>query len=141
MATKVRRMSKRQFRIGELAKALKVQKYVIRFWEKEFGLSSTRSEGGQRFYTADDLATFAQIKRLLYEEGFTIAGARQKLNSRAAVKNIEPARSVPDATIHTSAPDESKLKEIQEEAELWKKRFFELKDQLIEIKKQVLASR
>jgi DNA-binding transcriptional MerR regulator len=136
-------MGKRQFRIGELASALKVQKYVIRFWEKEFGLSSTRSEGGQRFYTADDLATFAQIKRLLYEEGFTIAGARQKLQSRAALKNIEPARSAPEHTIQaaTSPVDDTKLKEIQEEAELWKKRFFELKDQLIEIKKQVLSSR
>ena len=67
-------MSKRQFRIGELASALDVEKYVIRFWEKEFGLQATRSTGGQRFYTIDDLAMFSRIKKLLYTEGFTIAG-------------------------------------------------------------------
>ena len=73
-------MSKKKFRIGELAKELKVKKFVIRFWEKEFALKSERSEGGQRFYTQDDFKTFNTIKVLLYSQGYTIAGAKTKLN-------------------------------------------------------------
>ena len=72
-------MSKRQFRIGELARALNVENYVVRFWEKEFALEGTRSVGGQRFYTNDDLKLFQRIKDLLYGQGFTIAGARKQL--------------------------------------------------------------
>jgi DNA-binding transcriptional MerR regulator len=73
------RMQKRQFRIGELANKLAVEKFVIRFWEKEFNLSTTRSTGGQRFYNEDDLARFTYIKTLLYEKGFTISGAKKEL--------------------------------------------------------------
>ena len=54
-AAKKIHMSKKQFRIGDLAEELKVKKFVIRFWEKEFGIESDRSEGGQRFYTSEDL--------------------------------------------------------------------------------------
>lgn len=75
-------MGKRQFRIGELAAALGVERYVVRFWEKEFNLAAFRSEGGQRFYTNDDLITFTYIKDLLYNEGYTLAGARLQLQQR-----------------------------------------------------------
>jgi DNA-binding transcriptional MerR regulator len=77
------RMQKRQFRIGELAKHLNVKKFVIRFWEKEFELYSLRSHGGQRFYDEKDIHHFSTIKKLLYEEGFTIAGARKYLQDTA----------------------------------------------------------
>jgi DNA-binding transcriptional MerR regulator len=73
------RMGKKEFRIGDLAKELKVKKFVIRFWEKEFGFKSHRSEGGQRFYTQDDFLIFSQIKNLLYSKGFTIAGAKKQI--------------------------------------------------------------
>lgn len=76
------RMQKKQFRIGELAKHLAVEKFVIRFWEKEFDLAATRSIGGQRFYTEEDLDQFMHIKTLLYEQGFTIAGAKKKLSKQ-----------------------------------------------------------
>ncbi|MGE0010032.1 MAG: MerR family transcriptional regulator [Candidatus Babeliales bacterium] len=72
-------MEERHFRIGQLAKELSVERFVIRFWEKEFGLSSHRSSGGQRFYIQKDLDTFKLIKQLLYERGFTIAGAKKFL--------------------------------------------------------------
>jgi len=78
-------MSKKQFRIGDLAEELKVKKFVIRFWEKEFGIESDRSEGGQRFYTSDDLKTFLMIKDLLYNKGFTIAGAKKQLETSRGV--------------------------------------------------------
>ncbi|MBX9831405.1 MerR family transcriptional regulator [Candidatus Babeliales bacterium] len=86
-------MKKRQFRIGDLARELSVKKYVIRFWEKEFELKSDRSDGGQRFYTEEDLDLFLQIKNLLYLEGFTIAGAKKQLMSD--VKVATPASAAP----------------------------------------------
>lgn len=73
------KMQKRQFRIGELAKQLKVERFVIRFWEKEFAVKTKRSHGGQRFYTQEDVDRFKAIKELLYQRGFTIAGAKQQL--------------------------------------------------------------
>lgn len=74
-------MSKKKFRIGDLAKELQVKKFVIRFWEKEFGLKSDRSQGGQRYYTHDDFNAFKAIKFLLYKQGFTIAGAKVQLEN------------------------------------------------------------
>ncbi|UNE35348.1 MerR family transcriptional regulator [Vermiphilus pyriformis] len=73
------KMQHRQFRIGELAKQLSVEKFVIRFWEKEFDLEAIRSRGGQRYYTQKELEHFALIKNLLYNQGFTIAGAKRYL--------------------------------------------------------------
>lgn len=73
------KMQKKQFRIGELAKSLGVKRFVIRFWEKEFNFNAHRSEGGQRFYEERDLERFLFIKTLLYEKGFTIAGAKKQL--------------------------------------------------------------
>ena len=75
----MKQMSKKKFRIGELAKVLQVKKFVIRFWEKEFELKSDRSQGGQRYYTQDDFKAFNTIKFLLYKQGFTIAGAKIQL--------------------------------------------------------------
>lgn len=70
-----------QFRIGTLAHQLGVKKFVIRFWEKEFGITSHRSNGGQRFYKLADFEQFKLIKELLYEKGFTIAGAKKILEN------------------------------------------------------------
>lgn len=73
------KIERRKFRIGELAKQLEVERFVIRFWEREFKVKSTRSAGMQRFYDEHDLKIFFTIKKLLYEEGFTIAGAKKQL--------------------------------------------------------------
>jgi len=74
------KMEKRKMRIGDLADQLGVERFVIRFWEKEFGIRARRSSGGQRFYTQKDAHRFAQIKELLYNKKFTIAGAKKFLN-------------------------------------------------------------
>ena len=79
------RMRKKQFRIGHLAAILGVDDFVIRFWEKEFKLSTHRSQGGQRFYTTDDLERFKSIQELLHKKGFTIAGAKQMLTTHTPV--------------------------------------------------------
>ncbi len=88
-------MKRRQFRIGDLARELSVKKYVIRFWEKEFELKSDRSDGGQRFYTEEDLNIFQHIKNLLYHEGFTIAGAKKQLDSEYKPTLISELKAEP----------------------------------------------
>lgn len=68
------------FRIGEVARLCKLPAYVLRFWETEFPqLKPTKSSTGQRMYRRRDVENVLRIKTLLYEQGFTIAGARQQL--------------------------------------------------------------
>src|ERR1700755_3144340 len=70
------------FRIGEVPRLCKVQSYVLRFWESEFPqLKPNKSGTGQRLYRKRDVEMALQIKHLLHEEGYTIAGARQLLQS------------------------------------------------------------
>ena len=81
------KMQKRKFRIGELAEKLNLERFVVRFWEKEFSIKTKRSQGSQRFYDENDLKKFELIKRLLYEEGFTIVGAKKKLKEKSSSKS------------------------------------------------------
>jgi len=68
------------FRIGEVADLCRLPAYVLRFWETEFSfLKPVKSSTGQRMYRHKDVENVLRIKKLLYEEGFTIAGARQHL--------------------------------------------------------------
>jgi DNA-binding transcriptional MerR regulator len=70
------------FRIGEVARLCRLPAYVLRFWETEFPqLKPGKSNTGQRMYRRRDVETVVHIKKLLYEDGFTIAGARQLLRS------------------------------------------------------------
>lgn len=84
------KMQKRQFRIGRLASYLNLEKFVIRFWEKEFAIKTSRSMGGQRFYDDHDIEKFLLIKELLYKRGFTIAGAKQQLKEQFKRKKNSP---------------------------------------------------
>jgi DNA-binding transcriptional MerR regulator len=68
------------FRIGEVSELAKLPTYVLRFWETEFAqLRPMKSSTGQRMYRRKDVEYVMQIRKLLYEDGFTIAGAREKL--------------------------------------------------------------
>src|SRR5712672_1328579 len=70
------------FRIGEVARLCRLPAYVLRFWETEFPqLKPVKSNTGQRMYRRKDVESVLRIKKLLYEEGFTIAGARQHLRA------------------------------------------------------------
>jgi DNA-binding transcriptional MerR regulator len=70
------------FRIGEVSSLCTLPAYVLRFWETEFAqLKPVKSSTGQRMYRRKDVENVLRIKKLLYEEGFTIAGARQQLKS------------------------------------------------------------
>ena len=70
------------FRIGEVADLCRLPAYVLRFWESEFPqLKPVKSSTGQRMYRRKDVESVLRIKELLYEQGFTIAGARQQFRS------------------------------------------------------------
>lgn len=82
------------FRIGEVAQLCRLPAYVLRFWETEFPqLKPVKSSTGQRMYRHKDVESVLHIKKLLYEEGFTIAGARQHL--RAEVKGDKKQAPLP----------------------------------------------
>ena len=71
---------KKLHKIGEVCKVADVQPYVLRYWETEFpSLAPNKSGGGQRLYTKREIDIILRIKELLYSEGFTIAGAKKKL--------------------------------------------------------------
>ena len=71
---------KKLYKIGEVCKVADVQPYVLRYWETEFpSLAPNKSGGGQRLYTRREIDIILRIKQLLYSEGFTIAGAKKKL--------------------------------------------------------------
>lgn len=99
---------KQNFRIGELANNLSIERFVIRFWEKEFGIKAKRTTGGQRFYNEDDLKNFQTIKSLLYEKKFTIAGAKEILKKNKKVKH--ELDSIIASHITTIDEDENKNK-------------------------------
>ncbi len=70
------------YKIGEACKALDIQPYVLRYWETEFpALSPSKSRSGQRVYSEKELAIIRRIKELLYGEGYTIAGAKKRLET------------------------------------------------------------
>ncbi|MGE4420844.1 MAG: MerR family transcriptional regulator [Pseudodesulfovibrio sp.] len=73
----------KRYKIGQAAKAIGVKTYVLRFWEGEFDeIDPIRTESGQRLYTEEHLEIIREIKRLLYDEGLTIDGAKKKLRAR-----------------------------------------------------------
>jgi DNA-binding transcriptional MerR regulator len=77
------------FKIGEVCELIEVQPHVLRYWESEFPqLAPQKNRSGQRTYRRKDVEVVVRIKQLLYEEGFTIAGAKKKLASeiRGATK-------------------------------------------------------
>ena len=67
------------FRIGEVAQLVGVDAHVLRYWESEFKMKPHRSNSGQRLYRRTELTTFMKIKRLVYDEGYTISGARRTM--------------------------------------------------------------
>jgi DNA-binding transcriptional MerR regulator len=87
------------FRIGEVATLCRLPAYVLRFWETEFPqLKPVKSNTGQRMYRKRDVESVLRIKQLLYEQGFTIPGARQQLRSETKPDKTQatipfPARS------------------------------------------------
>ncbi|MEX2130380.1 MAG: MerR family transcriptional regulator [Pseudohongiellaceae bacterium] len=74
---------KRYFTIGEVGELCDVKPHVLRYWEQEFPqLKPVKRRGNRRYYQREDVILIRQIKSLLYEQGFTIGGARQKMSGK-----------------------------------------------------------
>nr|WP_315398450.1 MerR family transcriptional regulator [uncultured Duganella sp.] len=99
--------AKRYFTIGEVSELCGVKPHVLRYWEQEFTqLKPVKRRGNRRYYQHHEVLLIRRIRELLYEQGFTISGARNKLDSRAydgaaaeydggSVVNDEKAQAVP----------------------------------------------
>ena len=84
---------KRYFTIGEASDLCAVKPHVLRYWEQEFSqLSPMKRRGNRRYYQRQDVLVIRQIRSLLYEQGFTINGARQKLSVPEAVDDATQSR-------------------------------------------------
>ena len=95
------------FRIGEVSRLTATKAFVLRYWESEFPtLQPVKSPSGHRLYRREDIETVFEIKRLLYDEGFTIAGARKHLAEQAGANDLEVAahESSSAASAATPAP-------------------------------------
>src|ERR1700728_3901451 len=94
------------FRIGEVSRLTATKTFVLRFWESEFPmLQPVKSPSGHRLYRREDIETVFEIKRLLYEQGFTIAGARKHLTDRnGAEANDATADAEPSASAAAPGP-------------------------------------
>lgn len=87
-------MTGRTYRIGEAARLLKLEGYVLRFWETEFEqLRPLRTPKGQRLYSDADLVVLRRIRTLLHEQGMTIEGARRVLKRECAESGDGKART------------------------------------------------
>jgi DNA-binding transcriptional MerR regulator len=77
--------AKRYFTIGEVSELCGVKPHVLRYWEQEFTqLKPVKRRGNRRYYQHHEVLLIRRIRELLYEQGFTISGARNKLDSRAS---------------------------------------------------------
>jgi DNA-binding transcriptional MerR regulator len=89
------------FKIGEVSQLTATEPYVLRYWETEFKkLAPVKSEKGQRLYRPQDVQTILEIKRLLYQEGYTIAGARKALAEGSRPVAEKPSVGSHDELLH-----------------------------------------
>ena len=86
---------KRYFTIGEVSELCAVKPHVLRYWEQEFPqLAPLKRRGNRRYYQRQDVMLIRQIRSLLYEHGFTIGGARQRLSGEEAKLDISQSRQI-----------------------------------------------
>ena len=114
--------AKRYFTIGEVSQLCDVRSYVLRYWEQEFvQLRPMKRRGNRRYYQLHEVQLVRKIRELLYEQGFTIAGARLQLEQKATeevgnfelsplqgdVADVEEKNSASDASATTTIPYET----------------------------------
>ena len=111
------------FKIGEVCEITDTQPYVLRYWESEFpALAPAKNTSGQRIYRRRDIETVLRIKQLLCEEGFTIAGAKKRLEMEMAGRAPTPSSAPPGGNGGDGAGSDAT-----------KKALHEIRDQLREI--------
>ena len=104
------------FKIGEVSRILGVKPYVLRFWETEFRITPAKNPSQHRVYKRQEVETLLEIKRLLYEERFTIEGARAKLKELAKNRQkqlkLDLAENPYRATLRQVKKDLARIKAI-----------------------------
>jgi DNA-binding transcriptional MerR regulator len=86
---------KRYFTIGEVSDLCAVKPHVLRYWEQEFPqLKPVKRRGNRRYYQRQDVLVIRQIRALLYEQGFTIGGARQRLDGEEAREDVTQTQQI-----------------------------------------------
>lgn len=102
---------KRYFTIGEVSDLCGVKPHVLRYWEQEFSqLKPVKRRGNRRYYQRHDVVLIREIRALLYEQGFTIGGARIQLDT-------ESAQSKPTAEVSASSNQKDLVRELLKELE------------------------
>ena len=121
----------KRYKIGEVCKKADVQPYVLRYWETEFPpLSPGKSGGGQRLYTDCEVEIILRIKDLLYSEGFTIAGAKKRLDSELATGALGQSSTESDEPKRQSGSgDGSGIRRVLDETRRELKSILDLLDQ------------
>jgi len=104
------------FRIGEVAKLCGVETYVLRFWETEFpALRPNKSGTGQRLYRKREVELALRVKRLLHDEGYTIAGARQVLSQDSGKSKTPQLPLIEGGNAERSGAVQAKLQRLRTE--------------------------
>ena len=104
--------AKRYYRIGEVSRITGVKPYVLRYWESEFRwMAPAKSRSKQRLYRQRDIETIQLIKKLLYEERFTIAGARKRLGELGVARALEN----PQPELGLEVDPRTQIQKIREE--------------------------
>jgi DNA-binding transcriptional MerR regulator len=114
--------AKRYFTIGEVSELCGVKPHVLRYWEQEFTqLKPVKRRGNRRYYQHHEVLLIRRIRELLYEQGFTISGARNKLDNRGSeLAAFEPAAIEEPAPIAPVFDNETLRAELQGILELLK---------------------
>ena len=100
---------KRYFTIGEVSQLCGVKPHVLRYWEQEFPqLKPVKRRGNRRYYQRHEVLLIRRIRSLLHEQGFTISGARQKLDGAEASEDASQSRQI----IHQLRVELEELQEL-----------------------------
>jgi DNA-binding transcriptional MerR regulator len=111
------------YRIGEVCEIVGVEAHVLRYWETEFPrLTPPKNKSGQRTYRPKDIELLLQIRKLLYDDGFTIAGARKQLTAGGLPENgsASPSSAPSKAAHRPPKPSEApaqRLRQLRKELE------------------------
>ncbi|MGC2333724.1 MAG: MerR family transcriptional regulator [Candidatus Acidiferrales bacterium] len=122
------------FRIGEVSRLTATKTFVLRFWESEFPmLQPVKSPSGHRLYRREDIETVFEIKRLLYEEGFTIAGARKHLMDQNSAGGSSAAEAEASASVAATAPAAAAPAKLDRGSRAHRKFLLDLHEELLAV--------
>lgn len=106
---------KRYFAIGEVSELCQVKPHVLRYWEQEFPqLKPIKRRGNRRYYQHEDVLMVRRIRSLLYDQGFTIGGARQRLKDQPRLAVPSANDAVAPAAVRKDVPVQGRSREIRE---------------------------